>query len=107
MLSIKKLEAGYGKVKVLHDPAITERGSNYRHMVRVAIALKNGTRMEQTVEAPRGSEKSFASEADVVRKFRALAAHTVSDATADAIVNLLLGADKLARAEEIAATLAV
>jgi 2-methylcitrate dehydratase PrpD len=95
------------KVKVLHDPAITERGSNYRHMVRVAIALKNGTRMEQTVEAPRGSEKSFASEADVVRKFRALAAHTVSDATADAIVNLLLGADKLARAEEIAAALAV
>jgi len=94
------------KVKVLHDPAITARGSNYRHMVRVEVVLKNGTCMDQTVEAPRGSEKSFASEADVVRKFRTLAAHTVSDAKGDAIVNLLLGADKLARAEEIAAALA-
>ena len=94
------------KVKVVHDPAITERGSNYRHMVRVQVALKNGTRMERTVEAPRGSEKSFAREADVVRKLRTLATHTVSEGKADAIVNLLLGADKLARAEEIAAALA-
>jgi len=94
------------KVKVVHDPAITERGSNYRHMVRVEVALKNGTRMERTVEAPRGSERSFASEADVVRKFKTLAAHTVSEAKADAVVNLLLGADKLPRADDIAAALA-
>lgn len=94
------------KVKVVHDPAITERGSNYRHMVRVEVLLTNGTRLEQTVEAPRGSEHSFASEADVVRKFRTLAAHTVSDAKADAIVNLVLGAEKLGSAEEIAKSLA-
>src|SRR3569832_442314 len=95
------------KVKVVHDPAITERGSNYRHMVRVEVALKNGTRMERTVEAPLGSERSFASEADVERKFKTLAAHTVSEAKADAIVNLLLGADRLARADDIAAALAL
>jgi 2-methylcitrate dehydratase PrpD len=95
------------KVKVVHDPAITERGSNYRHMVRAEVTLKNGTRIEQTVEAPRGSEKSFASEADVVGKFKTLAAHTVSDAKADAVVNLLLGADKLARADDIVAALAI
>jgi 2-methylcitrate dehydratase PrpD len=94
------------KVKVLHDPAITERGSNYRHMVRVAVALRNGTRMQETVEAPRGSERSFASEADVVRKFKTLAAHMVGDVKAERIVNLMLDADKLARAEEIAETLA-
>ena len=94
------------KVKVLHDPTITERGSNFRHMVRVEVRLKNGTRMEQTVEAPRGSETSFASEADVVRKFRTLATHTVSGARADRIAELMLGADKLARAEEIAEALA-
>jgi 2-methylcitrate dehydratase PrpD len=94
------------KVKVVHDPAITARGSNYRHMVRVEIALKDGTRMEETVEAPRGSENSFAAEADVVRKFRTLAARTVGDARADAIVNLVLGADRLARAEQIAEALA-
>jgi len=94
------------KVKVVHDPAITARGSNYRHMVRVEVALKDGTRMEETVEAPRGSEKSFATEADVVRKFKTLAARTIGDAKADAIVNLVLGADRLARAEQIAEALA-
>jgi 2-methylcitrate dehydratase PrpD len=91
---------------VLHDPAITARGSNYRHMVRVEVKLKDGTKLEQTVEAPRGSEHSFASEADIVQKFKKLAMPTVGRATADRIVNLVLGAEKLARAEEIAQALA-
>ncbi len=94
------------KVSVVEDPAITARGSNYRHMVRVEVTLKNGTTLEQVVEAPRGSEQSFAGEADIVRKFKNLATHTVSEAKADAIVNLMLGADKLPRAEQIAETLA-
>ena len=94
------------KVTVLHDPAITARGANYRHMVRVEVQLKNGARLEQTVEAPRGSETSFASEADIVRKFKALAAHAVSGAKADEVVNLVLGVDKLGRAEQIAESLA-
>jgi aconitate decarboxylase len=94
------------KVSVLEDPAITARGSNYRHMVRVEVRLNNGAKLEQTVETPRGSEQSFASEADIVRKFKTLAIHTVSAAKADAIVNLLLGADKIARAEQIAEALA-
>jgi hypothetical protein len=41
-----------------------------------------------------------------VQKFKKLATHTVSGAKADAVVNLVLGADKLARADEIAAALA-
>ena len=94
------------KVSVLEDPSITARGSGYRHMVRVEVLLKNGAKLEQTVEAPRGSEKSFASEADIVQKFNKLATHAVSAAKADAIVNLVLGADKLARAEQIAEALA-
>jgi len=94
------------KVSVVEDPTITARGSNCRHMVRVEVQLKDGTRLEQTVEAPRGSEHSFASEADIVRKFKTLATHTVSAAKADAVVNLLLDADKLARAEQIAEALA-
>jgi len=94
------------KVSVVEDPAITSRGSNYRHMVRIEVHLKNGVKLEQTVEAPRGSEVSFASEADIVRKFKTLATHAVSDAKANVIVNLVLGAEKLARADEIAAALA-
>jgi aconitate decarboxylase len=94
------------KVSVVHDPSITDRGSNYRHMVRVEVHLKNGVKLEQTVEAPRGSESSFASEADIVQKFKKLATHVVSDAKADNVVNLVLGAEKLARAEQIAQALA-
>ena len=93
------------KVSVAEDPAITARGSNYRHMVRVEVALKSGAKLEQTVKASRGSEQSFATEADIVRKFKNLATHTVSAAKADVIVNLVLGAEKLARADEIAAAL--
>ena len=48
----------------------------------------------------------FASEAEIVQKFKKLATHTVSDAKADAVVNLVLGAEKLARADEIATALA-
>jgi aconitate decarboxylase len=94
------------KVSVVHDPAITGRGSNYRHMVRVEVILKNGVKLEQTVEAPRGSENSFASQADIVQKFKKLATHVISDAEADDVVNLVLGAEKLAHAEQIAQALA-
>ena len=93
------------KVGVLHDPSITARGASYRHMVRVEVYLKNGAKLEQTVEAPRGSEESFAGEADIVGKFKKLATHVVSDAKADEVVNLVLGAEKLARADEIARVL--
>jgi len=102
----KKRIALSRKVSVMHDPAITARGSNFRHMVRVEVNLKNGKHLERTVEAPRGSEHSFASETDIVEKFKKLATHTVSAAKADQIVNLVLGAEKLGRAEEIAAGLA-
>jgi 2-methylcitrate dehydratase PrpD len=94
------------KVSVVEDPAITSRGSNYRHMVRVEVHLKNGVKLEQTVEVPRGSEASFASEAEIVQKFKKLATHVVSDGKADEVVNLVLGAEKLARAEQIAQALA-
>ncbi len=94
------------KVNVVHDPAITARGSGYRHMVRVEVKLNNGTRLERTVEAPRGSEQSFASEADIVDKFMKLATHVVSRAQAEAVVDRVLGAEKLARAEDLAAALA-
>ncbi len=101
----KRIELS-NKVSVLHDPSITAQGSNYRHMVRVEVRLKNGVKFAQTVEAPRGSEMSFASEAEIVGKFKKLATHAVSGVRADIIVNLVLGAEKLARAEQIAQALA-
>ena len=84
------------KVDVAHDPAITARGAKLRHMVRVDIRFTDGTMESETVAAPRGSEQKFASEADIVEKFRKLARHTCEDAQAERVVELVLGCDKLA-----------
>ncbi len=83
------------KVEVQHDAEITARGSKFRHMVHAAVHLNDGTRLNATVEAPRGSEKSFASEADVVDKFRKLAAHALPLAQIDALQEAVLGMEKL------------
>jgi aconitate decarboxylase len=83
------------KVEVVHDPAITARGGRYRHMVRLDMQFTDGTMASEVVEAPRGSEQTFASEADVVEKFRKLARGAVADAQAERIVELTLRCDKL------------
>jgi aconitate decarboxylase len=95
-----------GKVEVVHDPAVTARGAKYRHMVRVDVAFMDGAMESETVEAPRGSERKFASETDVVEKFRKLARRGVPDAQADRIVELTLGCDKLDDVDELASMLA-
>ncbi len=94
------------KVEVVHDPAITARGARSRHMVRVDVRFIDGTMESETVEAPRGSEHKFASEADVVEKFRKLARRAVTDAQAERIVQLTLGCDKLSDVGELVSALA-
>jgi aconitate decarboxylase len=83
------------KVEVQHDPAITARGAKFRHMVRVDVHFANGTRETETVEAPRGSEQKFASEADVADKFRKLARSVMTEAHVDRIGEMVLRCDKL------------
>jgi 2-methylcitrate dehydratase PrpD len=95
------------RVEVQHDAAITARGSKFRHMVRVEVHLKDGTRMEQTVEAPRGSESSFASEADVAAKFMKLAAHAIPAPAAERIADLVLHLERLEDAGEVVQSLAL
>lgn len=94
------------KVQVVHAPEITALGSKFRHKVRVEVHLNDGTHIEETVEAPRGSEKSFASEPDVVAKFHKLADHTLPRPQADQIVDLVLNAEKMDRAERLVRSLA-
>lgn len=84
------------KVEVRHDPEITARGSKFRHMVRVEVCLRDGTRLEDVIEAPRGSEQKFASDGDVLAKFRKLAGRVFSRAQVDRIAELVLGCDSLA-----------
>ena len=73
------------KVQVAEDPEITARGSTDRHMVHVTVELKDGTRLDETVVAPRGSEVSFATAEDVVAKIRqaGLAPHPQGAGRAD------------------------
>jgi len=95
------------RIEVRHDAAITARGSKFRHMVRVEVHLKDGTRLEETVEAPRGSEHAFASESEVVGKFLKLAAHAVPSSAAERIADLVLNLERLERAGELVEALAL
>lgn len=83
------------RVECVEDPAITALGSRFRHKVRVEVILKDGSRMEETMEAPCGSEKSFASAEDIVEKFMKLAVKAVSEAQARRICDAVLAMDEL------------
>lgn len=82
-------------VEVREDPAITARGKALRHMVRVEVALRNGTRMEETIEAPRGSEHSFAGADAVIAKFRKLASRRIPEGQVERIIDAVIGAERL------------
>ncbi len=89
------------KVEVVHDPAITALGSKFRHKVHVEVQFKDGTRLGETREAPRGSEASFASEADIVEKFRKLASKRLTDAQQDALIEAVLRMETLKSAHTL------
>jgi len=58
--------------------------------------------LKRTVEAGRGSEKNFASDADVIAKFEKLAAKALPKAQVEKLRDAMLGLDKLADAGELA-----
>jgi len=90
------------KVEVREDPAITAKGAKFRHMVHAEAHLNDGTVLKRTVEAGRGSEKNFASDADVVAKFEKLAAKALPKAQVEKLRDAMLGLERLADASEIA-----
>ena len=94
------------KVAVAEDPAITARGSTYRHMVHVTVELKDGTRLDETVEAPRGSEASFAMAEDVIAKFTKLAQRRIAMARVDQIVEQVMQAERMPSAAALVRLLA-
>jgi aconitate decarboxylase len=90
------------RVEVRADPAIDARGSKYRHAVRVEVHLNDGRRLERTLDAPRGSEPDFASEAQIVAKFEALAAYALTRGQAERLRDAVLDMEKLRDASRIA-----
>ena len=95
------------KVSVAEDPAITAAGAKLRHKVRVEVFLKSGERLEKTVEAGRGNETNFATEADIVEKFEKLAAHVLPRAQVERIRDWMLGLESRADAAELPRLLAL
>jgi aconitate decarboxylase len=81
------------KVKVVADPDIIARGSKSRHAVRVELFFDDGTVAEQTMETPRGSERQFAPESEVIAKFENLAGHSLSDRQVHLIRDTVLQLD--------------
>ena len=78
-----------------HDGAITALGSAFRHKVRVDIHFRDGTVETETREAPRGSEQSFATQSEIVEKFRKLTRHAMTPARRTALVEAVLGLEDL------------
>jgi 2-methylcitrate dehydratase PrpD len=88
-------------VEVVHDPAITAQGSNFRHKVRVEVHLRDGSVHTETREAPHGSEQSFASEADIVDKFRKLTRAVLPPKQQDQLVDATLRLEQLGDARRL------
>ena len=93
------------KVTVRHDPAITAKGPKFRQMVRVEVHLRDGTRMERTLEVSRHKE-IFASETEVVEKFEKLAMHVLPRTQVEKLRDATLGLEKLQDAAQLARLLA-
>jgi 2-methylcitrate dehydratase PrpD len=90
------------KVEVHHDKDITAKGAKFRHMVHAEVHLNDGTVMKRTVEAARGSEKKFASDAEVIEKFEKLAVKALPKAQVDKLRDAVMGLEKVIDAREIA-----
>ena len=93
------------RVRVEEDPAITARGAASRHMVRVELRLKDGTTLSDTVETPRGSERQFASDAEVVGKYETLARKVLSPHRVAALRDAVLDMERLEDARQLLAVL--
>jgi 2-methylcitrate dehydratase PrpD len=89
------------KVEVRHDPALTALGPKFRHRVRVEVHLTDGTLLEETVTTPRGSESSFASEAEIVDKFRKLTSRVLAPADALRLIETVLALETLSDARDL------
>src|SRR5580704_15568902 len=83
------------KVEVVHDPQITALGSKFRHKVSVAVHLRDGSVEQETREQPRGGEDAFASEADIVDKFKKLSRPTLPEAQQTDLIEMILNMEKL------------
>ena len=94
------------RVDVVEDTAITAMGREKRHTVRVEVTLKDGTRLEAHVEAQRGSDLHFASDADIIEKFEKMAAKALPARQVEALRTTVLELDDVEDVRRLAELLA-
>jgi 2-methylcitrate dehydratase PrpD len=82
-------------VRVTHDPAITALGAANRHQVRVEVHFRDGSVEHEIRDAPRGSEQDFASEAQIVDKFRKLTRAAMAEQQQNALIAAVLRLEQL------------
>ena len=82
------------KVAVREDSAITAKGRPSRYEVMVQVVLKDGTQIEETAYAARGSAKHFATEDEVVAKFEKLASRVLPQAQVAELRDTVLNLEK-------------
>ncbi len=95
------------RIEVREDPAITARGAKARHAVHVELSLKDGSRLQRTVEAPRGSGEHFAPDAEIVRKFETLAGKSLLSAQVRQLRDVVLELETLEDVTALAKLLSV
>lgn len=95
------------RVEVREDPAITAKGRGSRYEVTVEVVLKDGTRLRETVLAARGSDRHFATEADVVAKFEKLASRVLPARQVAELRDTVLNLEKQLDATVLARLLAL
>ena len=90
------------RVECVEDPAISDEGPNMRHKVHVAVHLKDGSVLNESVEQARGSERHFGSDEAIIAKFQSLATKVLSPAQAVRLADTVMHLDELADASEVA-----
>ena len=94
------------KVEVIHDPEITAKGRELRHLVRVEVTLKDGTVLNETADTYRGSERNFGTDTDIIEKFEKLACHVLPRSQVDRLRETVLSLETAERAADLARLLA-
>jgi aconitate decarboxylase len=90
------------RIEVREDAAISAKGRISRYQVRVEVHFNDDSVLEETVDAARGSDRKFASEADVVGKFEKLASRVLPARQVAAICANVLQLEKMQDTRDLA-----
>jgi len=76
-------------IKIIHDPELDKGGAAKRHAVKIDAALKDGAVLSAFVEQRRGSAEHPLSTVEIEKKFRRVAALSLSEAAMDEVIDLV------------------